>query len=144
LEAASFSHINNRRTSQALKLSSEASARFGRGVPASLTVPAAKRATDLMRQLGGGTIAKGVVDVYPVKQEKKVVKITAHEVERITGIGIGDEGIVEILESLDFRCKKMRESFPPSFRITGWTSTFPPTLWKRWLGFMVTIESPPH
>jgi phenylalanyl-tRNA synthetase beta chain len=109
LEAASFSHINNRRTSQALKLSSEASARFGRGVPASLTVPAAKRATDLMRQLGGGTIAKGVVDVYPVKQEKRVVKITAREVERITGIGIGDEGMVEILESLDFRCKKRKD-----------------------------------
>jgi phenylalanyl-tRNA synthetase beta chain len=106
LEAASFSHVNNRYTSQALKLSSEASARFGRGVPASMTIPAAKRATDLMRQLGGGTIAKGVVDVYPVKQEKKVVEITAHEVERITGIGIGDEEIMEILEALDFRCEK--------------------------------------
>jgi phenylalanyl-tRNA synthetase beta chain len=106
LEAASFNNINNRRTSQALKLSSEASARFGRGVPASLTVPAAKRATELMRQLGGGTIAKGVADVYPVRQEKKVVEISTREVERITGIGIGDEGIMEVLESLDFRCEK--------------------------------------
>ncbi len=106
LEAASFNHINNRQTSQALKLSSEASARFGRGVPASLTVPAAKRATELMRQLGGGTIAKGVADVYPVRQEKKIVEISTREVERITGIGIGDEGIMEILESLDFRCEK--------------------------------------
>ncbi|MFB0507320.1 MAG: phenylalanine--tRNA ligase subunit beta [Thermodesulfobacteriota bacterium] len=106
LEAASFSHVNNRYTSQALKLSSEASARFGRGVPASMTIPAAKRATDLMRQLGGGTIAKGVVDVYPVKQEKKIVEITAREVERITGIEIDDEGIMEILEALDFPCEK--------------------------------------
>jgi phenylalanyl-tRNA synthetase beta chain len=106
LEAASFSHVNNRYTSQALKLSSEASARFGRGVPASMTIPAAKRATDLMRQLGGGTIAKGVVDVYPVKQEKKVVEITAREVERITGVGMDDKGIMEILEALDFRCEK--------------------------------------
>ena len=106
LEAASFSHVNNRHTSQALKLSSEASARFGRGVPASMTIPAAKRATDLMRQLGGGTIAKGVVDVYPVKQEKEIVEITAHEVERITGIKINDEGVMEVLEALDFRCEK--------------------------------------
>ena len=37
------------------------------------------------------------------------MKITAREVERITGIGIGDEGIVEILESLDFRCKKRKD-----------------------------------
>jgi phenylalanyl-tRNA synthetase beta chain len=106
LEAASFSHINNRRTSQALKLSSEASARFGRGVPASMTIPAAKRATELMRQLGGGTIAKGVADVYPARQEKRTVEITAHEVERIAGITIDDEAITEILESLDFRCEK--------------------------------------
>jgi phenylalanyl-tRNA synthetase beta chain len=71
-----------------------------------MTIPAAKRATDLMRQLGGGTIAKGVVDGYPVKQEKKVVEITAREVERITGVGMDDEGIMEILEAIDFRCEK--------------------------------------
>lgn len=106
LEAANFSHVNNRHTSQALKLSSEASARFGRGVPASMTIPAAKRATELMRQLGGGTIAKGVVDVYPVKQEKKIVEITAREVQRITGIKMDDEGMMEILEALDFRCER--------------------------------------
>ena len=106
LEAASFSNINNRRTSQALKLSSEASARFGRGVPASTTIPAAKKATELMRQLGGGTIAKGIADVYPVRQEKSTVEITAREVERIAGVRIGEEGITEILESLGFRCEK--------------------------------------
>jgi phenylalanyl-tRNA synthetase beta chain len=106
LEAANFNYVNNRRTSQALKLFSEASARFGRGVPASMTIPAAKRATELMRQLGGGTIARGVADAYPVRQEKGTVEITAREVERIAGIEISDEGIAEILESLGFACEK--------------------------------------
>jgi phenylalanyl-tRNA synthetase beta chain len=106
LEAANFNYVNNRRTSQALRLSSEASARFGRGVPASMTIPAAKRATELMRQLGGGTIARGIADAYPVGQEKKIVEITAREVDRIAGIRIGDKGIMEILERLDFRCEK--------------------------------------
>ena len=41
LESANFYFINNRRTAQALKLPSEATARFGRGVPASGTVTAA-------------------------------------------------------------------------------------------------------
>jgi phenylalanyl-tRNA synthetase beta chain len=106
LEAASFNYINNRKTSQALRLSSEASTRFGRGVPPSLSIPSAKRATELMRQLGGGTIAKGIADVYPTKQEKRVVEITAREVERIAGIRVGDEAIMETLEGLDFGCKK--------------------------------------
>jgi phenylalanyl-tRNA synthetase beta chain len=106
LEAASFNNVNNRRTSQALKLSSEASARFGRGVPSSMTIPAAERATELMRQLGGGTIAQGIADVYPVKQEERTVEITAREVERIAGIHIGNKEITEILEGLGFRCEK--------------------------------------
>jgi phenylalanyl-tRNA synthetase beta chain len=106
LEAANFNYINNRRTSQALKLYSEASARFGRGVPASMTIPAAKRATELMRQLGGGIVAKGACDVYPVRQEERVVEVSSNEVERITGVRIPDEAIIEILESLDFRCEK--------------------------------------
>jgi len=106
LEAANFNYVNNRRTSQVLKLFSEASARFGRGVPASMTIPAAKRATELMRQLGGGTIARGIADAYPVRQEKGTVEITAREVERIAGIEISDEGIAEILESLGFECEK--------------------------------------
>ncbi len=106
LEAASFSYVNNRQTSKALKLSSEASARFGRGVPSSMTIPAAKRATELMRKLGGGSVAQGVADAYPVKQEKKTVEITAREVERITGIRMDGEGVMEILEALDFRCKR--------------------------------------
>ncbi|MCK5553186.1 MAG: phenylalanine--tRNA ligase subunit beta, partial [Deltaproteobacteria bacterium] len=109
LEAAGFNNINNRRTSQALKLSSEASARFGRGVPSSMTIPAAKRATELMRQLGGGTIAEGAADVYPVRQEKRVVEITAREVERIAGINLDEQGITEILENLGFPCEKRGE-----------------------------------
>jgi phenylalanyl-tRNA synthetase beta chain len=109
LEAASFNNINNRRTSQALKLSSEASARFGRGVPSSMTIPAAKRATELMRQLGGGAIAEGAADVYPVRQEKRTVEITAREVERIAGINLDEQGITEILENLGFQCEKRGE-----------------------------------
>jgi len=49
LESASFDFISNRRTAQTLKIPSEATARFGRGVPASGTVDAAQRASELMR-----------------------------------------------------------------------------------------------
>lgn len=102
LESANFHFINNRRTAQALKLPSEATARFGRGVPASGTVDAARRASELMRVLGRGTIAQGVADNYPIKQPLITVELDVNEVKRILGIAIPKAEIVQILESLDF------------------------------------------
>jgi len=102
LESANFDNISNRRTSQALKLPSEASLRFSRGIPASLTIPAVTRATELMRQLAGGVIAQGITDAYPVPQKTVTVEITPAEVERIMGVAVERNEIVRILESLEF------------------------------------------
>lgn len=107
LESANFDSVSNRRTSQALKLPSEASLRFGRGIPASLTIPAVTRATELMRQLAGGVIAQGIADAYPVPQKTVTVEITPAEVERITGIALERDEIVRILESLEFGVQMM-------------------------------------
>ncbi|MDI9546027.1 MAG: phenylalanine--tRNA ligase subunit beta, partial [Chloroflexota bacterium] len=49
LEAATFEGINNRRTAQKLRIPSEASYRFARGVPATLNPIAGRRAAELMR-----------------------------------------------------------------------------------------------
>ncbi len=105
LESANFDNVSNRRTSQALKLPSEASLRFGKGIPASLTIPAVTRATELMRQLAGGVIAQGIADAYPVPQKTVTVEITPAEVERIMGIAIERDEIVRILESLEFKVR---------------------------------------
>ncbi|MCC7352185.1 MAG: phenylalanine--tRNA ligase subunit beta [Anaerolineae bacterium] len=107
LESANFHNINNRRTSQALRLPSEASQRFGRGVPAGMTIPAATRATELMRVLASGVIAQGYADAYPVPQETSVVEITPGQVERILGMKVSAERITAILESLEFRVEKV-------------------------------------
>jgi len=110
LESANFNGFNNRRTAQALKLFSEASLRFSRGIPPELTVLALKRASELMRQLAGGTIAQGIADVYAVKHKPKIIQITPAEVERILGIELSAERIVGILESLDFHCEATKRS----------------------------------
>ena len=102
LESANFDFINNRRTAQTLKIPSEATARFGRGVPASGTVPAAQRASELMRTLAGGAIARGVADEYPVKQPIVAVELPVREVERILGIVVPKDEIIGILEALEF------------------------------------------
>ena len=47
LEAANFDYLGNRKTSTLLHLPSEASLRFGRGIPPQITVPAATRLCDI-------------------------------------------------------------------------------------------------
>ncbi|MBC7243505.1 MAG: phenylalanine--tRNA ligase subunit beta, partial [Anaerolineae bacterium] len=105
LESANFDAINNRRTAQALRMSTEASARFGRGIAPSMTVRAARRAAQLMRELAGGEIAQGLADLYPRPQETVVVTFTTAEVERILGVHMSVEEIVDILRRLEFQCR---------------------------------------
>jgi phenylalanyl-tRNA synthetase beta chain len=105
LESANFDFISIRRTTQALKLPSEASLRFGKGIHPSLTEPAARRASELMRRLAAGTIAQGMVDAYPAKPGPVVIELTTAEVECNLGVRFRLEQMVSILESLEFQCE---------------------------------------
>jgi phenylalanyl-tRNA synthetase beta chain len=109
LESANFNYISIRRTTQALKLPSEASLRFGKGIHPELPAPAVRRASELMRVLAGGTIAQGMVDAYPLKPEPVVIELTTAEVERNLGIRFGLKEIVAILEPLEFQCEPVAD-----------------------------------
>ena len=106
LEAANFDSISIRRTTRALKLPSEASLRFGRGIHPELAEPAAKRASELMRTLARGTIAQGMVDAYPAPLAPVRIDLTTAEVERSLGMRFSLNEISEILESLEFGCER--------------------------------------
>ncbi|MFZ1753767.1 MAG: phenylalanine--tRNA ligase subunit beta [Caldilineaceae bacterium] len=103
LESATFEGINNRRTSQKLKLHSEASHRFTRGVPATLNDVAARRAAELMRLYAGGRIVPGFVDAYPTPQAEATVYTSAGDVRRLLGMDLTRGQIASALEKLDFR-----------------------------------------
>ncbi len=65
LESANFDAVSVRRTSKTLGLVTESSYRFERGVDPGITALAARRAAELMRDLAGGEIAEGIIDVFP-------------------------------------------------------------------------------
>jgi len=111
LEAANWDFINIRQTMQAQKISSEAGGRFGRGVHPALASPGVKRGIELMRQLAGGTVARGLIDVYPKKAKIIKIDLSIAEVERILGFSIPLGQIVRILESLEFRCDLQTSNF---------------------------------
>jgi len=109
LESATFDGINNRRTSQKLKLHSEASQRFTRGVPATLNAIAARRASNLMRDYAGGHVVPGMVDNYPVPQAQRVVYTTESDMYRILGMDVELPEIAASLQRLDFVTEAMAE-----------------------------------
>jgi phenylalanyl-tRNA synthetase beta chain len=115
LESATFDNISNRRTSQKLRLHSEASHRFTRGVPATLNPIAARRAANLMREFAGGHIVPGMVDNYPVPQVERVAYTTSSDIHRVLGMDVSLPDISNGLQRLDFvteRCDRL--PVPPS------------------------------
>ena len=109
LESANFNFLSIRRTTQALKLPSEASLRFGQGIHPSLAEAGVRRASELMRALGGGTIARGMVDAYPRPAESVTIDLTLAEAERNLGMQFTVQEITRILESLEFTCERIAE-----------------------------------
>lgn len=106
LEAASFNPASIHYTGRTLCLPSEACMRFERGISPELTLPALKRATQLIAELGGGEAAKGAVDVYPGKVEQEPIMLSTGEVKRILGVDFSLDQIVGTLTSLGFDCKQ--------------------------------------
>ncbi|MYC93521.1 MAG: phenylalanine--tRNA ligase subunit beta [Caldilineaceae bacterium SB0661_bin_32] len=109
LESATFDGINNRRTSQTLRLHSEASHRFTRGVPASLNELAARRAADLMQQFAGGRVVPGIVDTYPAPQPQVKVFTSRSDVKRLLGMDLSLAEIGSALQRLEFAVEELSD-----------------------------------
>jgi phenylalanyl-tRNA synthetase beta chain len=106
LEAAAWEFINIRQTMASQKLSSEASYRFSRGVHPAQAKVGLLRAIELMRELGGGQVAKGIIDKYPRKLKKIVIDLPVSEVKRQLGVEIPVKDVVRFLEALEFQVEK--------------------------------------
>jgi phenylalanyl-tRNA synthetase beta chain len=100
LEAATFNGTSVRRTATRLKMRTEASARFEKGLPADLAEVAARRAAALFAELAGGRVAPGMVDTYAVRQEPAAFDVPAERLRRVLGIEIPPGRVQEVLRAL--------------------------------------------
>ncbi|MBI2849374.1 MAG: phenylalanine--tRNA ligase subunit beta [Chloroflexi bacterium] len=107
LESANFYHINIRRTCHRLHLRTEASLRFEKGISPDLTVPALRRATGLVQELGGGEVLRGTADLYPHPLPAKEIHISQNDCRRILGVDWSIAEIEDALTALSFRCVKL-------------------------------------
>ncbi|MGH7390289.1 MAG: phenylalanine--tRNA ligase subunit beta, partial [Candidatus Rokuibacteriota bacterium] len=86
LEAAWFLPASVRRTSRALGLGTDAAYRFERGADIEALGDASDRAAQLIADLGGGTVARGMVDAYPTPRARVRVPLRMARVERVLGV----------------------------------------------------------
>jgi phenylalanyl-tRNA synthetase beta chain len=118
LEGAAWNPINTRRTVKAQNLPSEAAYRFSRGVHPALAPRGVARGLELMRQWGGGVVARGLVDEYPLPAADPVVELTPADVERWLGIALPAADIARLLESLGFHCQLSNLQAPITITVT--------------------------
>ncbi|MBN1569498.1 MAG: phenylalanine--tRNA ligase subunit beta [Acidobacteria bacterium] len=105
IEAANFNYINIRKTTQQMKLPSEAASRFGRGIHPAMAVRGNIRSAQMIQQLAGGTIDSGLLDNYADPAETVTVTLPVTEVKRSLGFDIEIEKIAQILGLLEFESK---------------------------------------
>ena len=97
LEAAYFLPASVRRTARKLNLPSDASYRFERGVDPEMILRASQRATELIREIAGGTPAKEIQTAGKLPANPADVSLKYEKCDRVIGIQIKPKQIDEIL-----------------------------------------------
>jgi phenylalanyl-tRNA synthetase beta chain len=102
LESASFDPKSVRRTTRALRLPSEASARFQRGIDPNLAWTAVERFVALLHEVVPGARVSLVADAYPRPKHRSTVRLAYSEIERLLGMTIPLGTVLDILRRLEF------------------------------------------
>ena len=102
LESATFEAYNNRDTAQSFGLRTEATLRFEKGLRQELAPIALRRATQLIHQVAGGTVAKGIIDVQHETAPTPRVSLTAHRLKKVLGMDVEMERVEQVFVSLGF------------------------------------------
>ena len=99
-ESAKFARDNVRRTSRALNLRSDSSARFEKGIDFASQEYGLKRALTLVYQMGAGDIVDGIIDVKVDYQKVREIKFTTKKLQEILGCKVPKAALISILERL--------------------------------------------
>jgi phenylalanyl-tRNA synthetase beta chain len=97
LESAYFLPASVRRTARDLSLPTDASYRFERGADPEMVLRASHRATELIRDIAGGTPAKDVGAAGKVPANLTDVSLSYEKCDRLVGVTIKPKTVDEIL-----------------------------------------------
>jgi phenylalanyl-tRNA synthetase beta chain len=100
LESAYFERMGIARTSKRLKLRSESSARFERGIDPNGVAEHAERAMELFAEVAEARVAGEAVDVYPQPVERVRIHVRTSKVNGVLGTDLRDTEILDALRPL--------------------------------------------
>ncbi len=120
VEAAEFDPMSIRGTARALNLHSDSSFRFERRVDPEGIDWASRRCCELILDVAGGELARGVVDVGPTSVPREPIVLRFSQLKRIIGIDVPVQQVHKILDDLGNEQTKgdieRVEVIPPSWR----------------------------
>ncbi len=119
LESAWFETSSIRRTARALKLSTDSSYRFERGVDPEGVIRALERAAALILETAGGEIVPGRLDLYPRPYRAPEITLRFSRLKSYLRVELNREEVAGILKRTGGEVEVQGESLrykPPSFR----------------------------
>jgi phenylalanyl-tRNA synthetase beta chain len=102
MEAATWVGPNIMRTSKALALRTEASARFEKQLHPEQAIAAQRLAARLMVELCGARMAPGTVDVYPRPRSPRAAALRSARLDKLLGTNVPAQDVEGILGRLGF------------------------------------------
>ncbi|MDD5732075.1 MAG: phenylalanine--tRNA ligase subunit beta [Patescibacteria group bacterium] len=115
LESANFSSKFIRKSQQELGISTEASARFAKGLSRELALMGLERATQLFEEVCGGKAVEIPVVAGNLPEVKKAIEIDFEKINAFLSIDIKADEAVKILQNLGFIVESNKVT-APSFR----------------------------
>lgn len=120
LESANFDMVSVRHTARNLKLRTDASARFERGLDRELVSIAGRRATQLILDLCPGASIRTWEDEYPNPATTGKVSLSFSFIAYTLGIEIPHDTVLDVLERLGFAPAMDNETL--SVQVPSWRS----------------------
>jgi len=107
IEAANFNCVSVRKTSQRLKLVTDASVRFQNELSPELTLCGLRDTVALLSKIGAGGTLEGYVDVYPRKRRLYKLGVSRSEINTLLGADIKEKDIERILHQFGFTYERV-------------------------------------
>ena len=116
IESAYFDPAIIRKGAKKLDLSTDASRRFERDTDIEGVITALNQLTQLIVDIAGGTVSKGILDHYVKKKKNNIILFSLERCEKLLGIKLEYNEIKKIFNSLNIDCinngKELQCSIP--------------------------------
>jgi len=106
IEAANFNSVSIRKTSQKLRLRTDASYRFEHNLDPNLAEQGMLQLIHLIQEIAGAGPAMSFIDIYPQKREPITIILELKRIEDLLGIEPSQKEVAQILKGLGFKILK--------------------------------------